>query len=450
MNFIEVFFTGGQGLQVSVVAVIHGQNVVKLFKIFRVAKGSGAAVKLVAPFLGMLLHSAVGRFPLVMAGCSGGIDGEALLQAFFRHHGGKNALRCRGAADVAQTYEENRDHVGIENTSCSLQNARRHSVTDGHCRFLKSVVERLLNMHNNRVQELAAKYHLPLFDLLEESHGVLKKHHSKDIQKCSLLSIKTGACPEDCAYCPQSGHYKTDIGTHRVLPFSRVQSSIQAAKDLGAKRFCMGAAWREVRDDEEFEEVLEMVREVKRVGMEACVTLGMLSESQASKLKEAGLDAYNHNLDTGPRFYPKIITTRSYQDRLETLDVVQRAGLSVCSGGILGMGERLEDRLEMLDELLNLEHPPESIPINLLIPVAGTPLEGRPPIDPIELVRFVAITRIFFPNSKVRLSAGRTRLSKEAQLLCYYAGANSIFLGEKLLTMDNPSVEEDLGLIGEL
>lgn len=305
-------------------------------------------------------------------------------------------------------------------------------------------------MIKSRVQEISSKYHTPLFELLEESHEVLREHHSKDIQKCSLLSIKTGACPEDCAYCPQSGHYKTDIAKHKTLSLEDVKSSIRAAKDLGAKRFCMGAAWREVQDDREFGKVLEMIKEVKKEGMEACVTLGMLSESQATKLKEAGLDAYNHNLDTGPRFYPKIITTRTYQDRLETLGVVQNAGISVCSGGILGMGENLEDRFEMLDELLGLDVPPESIPINLLIPVQGTPLEGRPPIDPIELVRFIAITRIFFPTSKVRLSAGRTMLSKEAQLLCYYAGSNSIFLGEKLLTMDNPPVEEDLGLINEL
>ena len=305
-------------------------------------------------------------------------------------------------------------------------------------------------MDNDRIRTLDAKYHLPLFDLLEESHQVLKEHHSKDIQKCSLLSIKTGACPEDCAYCPQSGHYKTDIAKNKMLSLEEVKSSIGAAKALGAKRFCMGAAWREARDDEDFEEVLEMIREVKRAGMEACVTLGMLSTSQAAKLKEAGLDAYNHNLDTGPGFYPKIITTRTYRDRLDTLEVVRQAGISVCSGGILGMGERLKDRLEMLGELLGLETPPESIPINLLIPVAGTPLEHRPSVDPIELVRFVAVTRIFFPTSKVRLSAGRTMLSKEAQLLCYYAGANSIFLGEKLLTMDNPSVEEDLDLLGEL
>ena len=305
-------------------------------------------------------------------------------------------------------------------------------------------------MNSNRVQELGAKYHRPLFELLEESHQVLKEHHSKDIQKCSLLSIKTGSCPEDCAYCPQSGHYKTDVAKHKMLSLGEVKSSIGAAKALGAKRFCMGAAWREVRDGEEFDEVLAMVREVKKEGMEACVTLGMLNESQAEKLKEAGLDAYNHNLDTGPQFYPKIITTRTFQERLDTLDVVQKAGISVCSGGILGMGEALEDRLDMLNELLALENPPESIPINLLIPVGGTPLADRPPVDPIELVRFIAVTRIFFPASKVRLSAGRTMLSKESQLLCYYAGANSIFLGEKLLTMDNPSVEEDLGLIGEL
>ena len=305
-------------------------------------------------------------------------------------------------------------------------------------------------MDENRILELDAKYHLPLFELIEESHQVLKENHSKDIQKCSLLSIKTGACPEDCAYCPQSGHYKTDIAKHKMLSLQEVKSSIDAAKALGAKRFCMGAAWREVREDQEFEEVLEMIREVKRAGMEACVTLGMINESQAAKLKESGLDAYNHNLDTGPQFYPKIITTRTYKERLDTLEVVQQAGISVCSGGILGMGESLEDRLEMLDELLGLDNPPDSIPINLLIPVGGTPLENRPPIDPMELVRFVAVTRIFFPTSKVRLSAGRTGLSKEAQVLCYYAGANSIFLGEKLLTMDNPTVAEDIALLGEL
>ena len=305
-------------------------------------------------------------------------------------------------------------------------------------------------MNEGLVCNIAAKYHLPLFELLEESHQVLRDNHSKDIQKCSLLSIKTGACPEDCAYCPQSGHYKTDITKHKTLSVEEVISSIRTAKALGARRFCMGAAWREARDDNEFEKVLEMIKEIKREGMEACVTLGMLTETQAAKLKEAGLDAYNHNLDTGPRFYPKIITTRTYKERLETLDVIQEAGISVCSGGILGMGESLEDRFEMLEQLLGLDTPPESIPINLLIPVAGTPLEGRTPVDPIELVRFIAVTRIFFPISKVRLSAGRTMLSKEAQLLCYYAGANSIFLGEKLLTMDNPPIEEDLGLINEL
>ena len=306
-------------------------------------------------------------------------------------------------------------------------------------------------MKNSSFDAIGKAYHLPLFELLEESHRVLKAHHPKDIQKCSLLSIKTGTCPEDCAYCPQSGHYKADIAKHKMLSLEKVKSSIEAAKNLGAKRFCMGAAWREVREDSgEFEEVLAMIKEVKKMGMEACVTLGMLNRPQAARLKEAGLDAYNHNLDTGPQFYPKIITTRTYQDRLKTLSVVQDVGISVCSGGILGMGESLEDRLEMLNELLALESPPESIPINLLIPVKGTPLENRMPVDPIELVRFVAVTRIFFPTSKVRLSAGRTMLSKESQLLCYYAGANSIFLGEKLLTMDNPSVEEDLGLIGEL
>ena len=302
----------------------------------------------------------------------------------------------------------------------------------------------------NYMEQIREKYHLPLFQLLEESHGILKEYHDGDIQTCSLLSVKTGSCPENCSYCPQSAHYETEISPHKLLEFSRVQESIARAKSLGAKRFCMGAAWREVRDGEDFEKILEMVREVKKAGLEACVTLGMLTTSQAQRLKDAGLDAYNHNLDTGPKYYSKIVTTRTYQDRLTSIANVQKVGLSLCCGGILGMGESVEDRLEMLNELLNFPKPPESIPINLLIPVKGTPLEDQSPVDPLELVRLISTTRIFFPRARVRLSAGRKSLSQETQVLCYYAGANSIFLGEKLLTMENPPLEEDLGLLQEL
>jgi len=305
-------------------------------------------------------------------------------------------------------------------------------------------------MKNITIDLLKKIYNLPLFEIIQMGHDTLKQYHSKGIQKCSLLSIKTGSCPENCSYCPQSAHYKTEVLNNGLLPLDEVKESIQRAKSLGAKRFCMGAAWREVRDGDQFDSVLNMVKEIKKAGMEACVTLGMLKYEQAKKLKDAGLDAYNHNLDSGPKFYPKVITTRTYKDRLDTIKNVQKANLSVCSGGIIGMGESVDDRLEMLLELSKLENPPESIPINLLIPVKGTPLEDLPPVDSMELIRLIAVTRIVFPKSKVRLSAGRKNLSKETQLLCYYVGANSIFLGEKLLTMDNPSVEEDMELISRL
>ncbi len=302
----------------------------------------------------------------------------------------------------------------------------------------------------NYTEVLKKNYDLPLFELIEKSHKVLKENFDGEIQKCSLLSVKTGGCPENCSYCPQSAHYKTDISKHKLMSLAQVKSSIKKAVDLGAKRFCMGAAWREVKDNDDFDQILSMIEEVKKAGMEACVTLGMLTEGQANKLKQAGLDAYNHNLDTGPNFYKKIITTRTYNERLATISNVQKAGISVCSGGIIGMGETIDDRLDMLNELLLLDNKPESIPINMLIPVKGTPLSDKSPVSIVELVRLIAVTRIFFPTSKVRLSAGRTNLTQEGQLLCFYAGANSIFLGEKLLTMDNPSVEEDLGLINEL
>jgi biotin synthase len=305
-------------------------------------------------------------------------------------------------------------------------------------------------MKKLNINDLSRIYHLPLFELLSQAHEVLKSHHKSEIQTCSLYSVKTGGCPENCSYCPQSAHYKTQIDKNSLSPLADVKEAIVKAKSMGAARFCMGAAWREVRDGAEFEQVLAMVKEIKKAGMEACVTLGMLKEHQAKQLKEAGLDAYNHNLDTGPNYYSKIITTRNYKDRLKTLSVVAAQGISVCSGGIIGMGESLTDRLEMLVELSCLEKEPESIPINLLIPVPGTPLENSDPVDILELVRLIATTRIAFATSRVRLSAGRESLTKEGQVLCFYAGANSIFLGEKLLTMPNPDVSEDMALTGQL
>lgn len=287
-------------------------------------------------------------------------------------------------------------------------------------------------------------YHKSLMDLLFEAHQVHRAHHNPiDIQRCTLLSIKTGGCPENCSYCPQSAHYKADVNKHGLLPLEEVEIALQNAKANGAQRFCMGAAWRNVKNGPEFDRVLKMIEMVKEAGLEACVTLGMLTLEQANRLKKSGLDAYNHNLDTSRSFYPEIIQTRTYDDRLNTLKVARQAGLTLCSGGILGMGESIEDRCALLAELANLDPQPESVPINLLIPVEGTPLESAPPVDPIELVRMVAVARLLMPKSRVRLSAGRLSLSKEAQILAFFAGANSIFLGDTLLTRPNPSLDED-------
>ena len=287
-------------------------------------------------------------------------------------------------------------------------------------------------------------YALPLLELLYEAHAVHRGHHDPaDIQRCTLLSIKTGGCPEDCGYCPQSAHYQTGVLKEDLLSLQRVTEAARAARADGAQRFCMGAAWREVKDGPEFDEVLEMVRAVRAEGLEACVTLGMLTDGQAERLKEAGLTAYNHNLDTSREHYGAIITTRTYDDRLRTLRAVRRAGITVCSGGILGMGESAEDRCAMLTELAGLDPQPESVPINMLVAVPGTPLGEAPPLDPLELVRTIAVARILMPESRVRLSAGRLSLSSEAQVLAFYAGANSIFLGEKLLTTPNPAPDED-------
>jgi biotin synthase len=267
------------------------------------------------------------------------------------------------------------------------------------------------------------------------------------VQLCTLLSVKTGGCPEDCAYCPQSSHYETEVGPEKMLDVPAVLAAAKTAREHGSTRFCMGAAWREVKDGPAFDRVVDMVRGVKALGLEACCTLGMLTEDQAQRLKEAGLDAYNHNLDTSRQNYKSIITTRSYDERLVTLRNVRKAGITVCSGGIIGMGESIADRCGMLLELARLDPHPESVPVNALVRVEGTPLAALPPIDPIEFVRMIATARIVFPHARVRLSAGRTDLSREVQMLCMYAGANSIFYGERLLTTPNPGPDADTSLI---
>jgi biotin synthase len=293
-----------------------------------------------------------------------------------------------------------------------------------------------------------ALYERPLFELVDEAREAHRANHAAgEVQLCTLLSVKTGGCPEDCAYCPQSSHYDTGVGPERMASLDEVVAAARTAREHGSTRFCMGAAWREVKDGPAFDRVLAMVREVKGLGLEACVTLGMLTEAQAHRLKQAGLDAYNHNLDTSREHYGNIISTRTYDDRLRTLDNVRAAGITVCCGGIIGMGESADDRCEMLRTLANLTPQPESVPINSLVAVAGTPLAERPPVDPLEFVRMIACARILMPRARVRLSAGRTELSREAQLLAMYAGANSIFYGEKLLTTPNPDASEDRALL---
>ncbi len=301
------------------------------------------------------------------------------------------------------------------------------------------------------LDEFRAIYDLPFFELLFQAQTVHRQHHDPgDIQRCALLSIKTGGCPEDCGYCAQSARYETDVAAEPLLSVEQVTQRARQAKQKGATRFCMGAAWRSVPDDARFEAVLAMVRAVRELEMEACVTLGMLTDAQAARLKEAGLTAYNHNLDTSRRHYPKIVSTRTYDERLATLRAVSQAGISVCCGAILGMGEMLDDRLMFLAELAALDTPPESIPLNCLIPVAGTPLADSPPVDSLELARLVATTRIAFPRSRVRLSAGRSSMRRETQVLCFLAGANSIFLGDTLLTAPNPHESEDYALFRAL
>jgi biotin synthase len=296
--------------------------------------------------------------------------------------------------------------------------------------------------------EVRAIHDAPLFELVDRARAVhLEFHPKSEVQLCTLLSVKTGGCAEDCAYCPQSSHYDTGVKGEALLPLSDVVKAARDAKERGATRFCMGAAWREPKDGPAFDRVLEMVRGVKEIGLEACLTAGMLSDSQAQRLKDAGLDAYNHNLDTSRQHYKSIITTRVFDDRLATLRRVREAGITVCSGGIIGMGESIDDRCMMLVELSSLAPHPESVPVNALVRIPGTPLEALPPVEPLELVRMIATARILMPKSRVRLSAGRTELGKEAQLLCLYAGANSIFYGERLLTTDNPEQDADRELM---
>jgi len=294
-------------------------------------------------------------------------------------------------------------------------------------------------------------YHRPLLELVRDAQEVHRKFHNPaEVQLCRLLSIKTGGCPEDCAYCPQSAHYESGVGQQALMNLEEVRRAAAEARAEGAARFCMGAAWREVRDGQEFETVLDMVRSVASLDMEVCCTLGMLTGEQARRLADAGLTAYNHNLDTSPEFYGQIITTRNYEDRLRTIEAVRNAGISVCSGGIIGMGESDEDRIGLLHQLASLRPHPESVPINMLVRVEGTPLAGQAPVDSFTMVRMIAAARMLMPASRVRLSAGRRSLTREAAALCFLAGANSIFVGEKLLTTPNPERDEDDQLLRDL
>jgi biotin synthase len=299
--------------------------------------------------------------------------------------------------------------------------------------------------------EVQSIYRTALPDLLFRAQTIHRQFHPPDrVQTCQLISIKTGGCPEDCAYCPQSAHYDADIERQGLLDPEHVITVARDAAGRGVTRFCMGAAWREAPNGHDFDKVLEMVRGVSALGMEVCCTLGMLTENQAVRLKDAGLTAYNHNLDTSPEFYGSIITTRVYDDRLRTLAAVRKAGITVCCGGILGMGEKDADRVGLLHQLATLEPHPESVPINMLVRVEGTPLAHVPALDPLEMVRAIATARILMPASRVRLAAGRKQLSPEAVTLCFLAGANSIFVGEKLLTTPNPGADEDELLLQSL
>ncbi len=311
-----------------------------------------------------------------------------------------------------------------------------------------------VNTQYTTKEALLALYNKPLLELVFEAATVHREHHNpREVQMSSLLSIKTGGCPEDCGYCPQAARYHTDVDTHKLMSVDTVIEQAKNAKQNGSSRLCMGAAWREVRDNKDFDNVIEMVQAVNDLDMEVCCTLGMLSENQAKRLKNAGLFAYNHNLDTSEDYYNDVISTRDYEDRLNTIGNARKAGITVCSGGIIGMGEAVEDRIGLLMSYMKMDTPPESIPINALVAVEGTPMAEQKPIEQWEMIRMVATTRIAFPESVVRLSAGRTMMNMEGQALCFMAGAGSIFAGDKLLTTPNPEFNEDkemfaiLGLI---
>lgn len=298
--------------------------------------------------------------------------------------------------------------------------------------------------NNWTIQEIEEIYNLPVLDLMYKAATVHREYHDAgEVQVCTLLSVKTGGCPEDCAYCPQAARYHTNVKVHKLMEVGEVLQKAMEAKESGSTRFCMGAAWREVRDNRDFDNVLSMVKGVSSMGMEVCCTLGMLTPEQAQKLKDAGLYAYNHNLDTSEEYYKDIITTRNYGDRLETLENVREAKISVCSGGIIGMGEKELDRVGMLHTLATLPEHPESVPVNALVPVEGTPLEDQPKVSVWEMIRMIATARIIMPKAMVRLSAGRVRMTLEEQALCFMAGANSIFAGDKLLTTPNPGYVQD-------
>jgi biotin synthase len=293
-------------------------------------------------------------------------------------------------------------------------------------------------------EEIAEIFNSPILELIHRA-GVLhhQYHDAQEVQVCTLLSVKTGGCPEDCAYCPQAARYHTNVKVHKLLEVDEVIDKAKEARENGSTRFCMGAAWREVRDNRDFDKVLDMVKGVNDLGMEVCCTLGMLTHEQATKLKDAGLYAYNHNLDTSEEFYGDVITTRNYKDRLDTLEHVRKAKISVCSGGIIGMGEMEGDRIGMLYTLATLPEHPESVPVNALVPVEGTPLEDQPKVAVWDMLRMIATARIIMPRAMVRLSAGRVRMTLEEQALCFLAGANSIFAGDKLLTTPNPGFVQD-------
>ena len=305
--------------------------------------------------------------------------------------------------------------------------------------------------HNWSAEEAQALYNQPFPDLLYQAQTTHRANfNAHEVQRSTLLSVKTGGCPEDCAYCPQSAHYNTGVERHSVLPKDVVRAKALQAKESGSTRFCMGAAWREVKDGKDFDAIIDLVQEVHGLGLEVCCTLGMLTESQAARLRDAGCYAYNHNLDTSPEYYGEIISTRTYADRLRTLDNVRKAGMTVCCGGIVGMGESSNDRLGLLVQLANQEVHPESVPLNMLVRVEGTPLAEGASVDPLEFVRLVATARIMMPTSMVRLSAGRMEMSDEMQALCFVAGANSVFAGEKLLTTPNPGDDHDNKLMKRL